>query len=748
MWHGFFSKNFSALPSIVWEQLQGGNEAGHIAEEREDEAEKTCRRRAKTHWTVKFVKVWQRKDRIKTRREINHNCRRDFLAFLIGFGMMFGAQAQAFGAGPVGNSLSFAKANVFPSQATGNGGLQSGSVSATGPFIYWTNQGRVVRGPALELRPESQLRWLREALAPWPRLGFEEVAAPRLEVSPDKRAAALGLAWQELRNASQTVKKYSRLSRGEKDRLSRQIDWSRAIIQAFDTHEAAQKLLRLRNGHDQFFDGRLLRSAGFLDARFGRLKNGAVRAALDREGRAATPAALALALVLAERGDHFGAIQLVRLLEAGVPHCFAPDAYYRALASSKAPQVQQFFQRRLASFRKKALDIWNKKRAGQKGPLLNNRERSILPYAILALAGRKTGNADLQGLPIDILTLSPEIFPLVRRPTSLFALFSGLKSWKGRHHAVHSKRQLVKAFCLAQATRSDDDAEAIYRRMAEILMRVRTGGGVIGKRERRNWLLTSALISAKCRLSSTLLRNYLQRSEDRAEREFFDPKVATAWARRPRFLQKSAAQFARGNYRLGTKGLDLFSQKEIARTFPPGPHEARAYRALFLAKTSLLSNAYRVRRKFPDGAERWVIFRRLGGRDNKIGFFAIVDVTPQIRKKTLQLGVKIKVKVEDVGGLASRISGNQKRIDESLANRARHIIETVRLKFGDQVFKMAFRGTTLSGMHLFASPLPSNGLSNLTAHVNLNFLGHSMPLDFSLYDSHFAFRQRTGRHSK
>lgn len=606
-----------------------------------------------------------------------------------------------------------------------------------GAFVYWVQSGEAVRGPSLDLRPAKELVRLRKALSPWPRLGFEAGGTRRLDVSDDAAGNALALAWRALTEASETLPRANSLPRDQQVRLWMHIDWARAIVQALGDEESAARLMALRNGQP-FFDDRLVQSAALLDARFGRLEDGIVRQTFDSLDDPTGAQALALALALAEHGDPFALNQMVWLLAGGAQMTYAPDVYYRPLAASDLPSVKEFFRLSLEAYRSAAHENWQAVEAGLAPP--GRVDGSILPYAILALA--ETAEQETSGLPIDILTLDNRILPLVEEPQQLFALFAGIGDRTGSHGAIATRHGLSEAFCLAQTWRTAGAAEAIYEALTEILISAETGGRAVDAQERRNWFLTTSLLSAQCRRSRDLVEQFAKRSDAEAESALFGQEKAIAWARRPLHLDAMVREFRQTGTGLRSQSADLFRGGELEAHLTSLPDDLQATRDLFLAKTNAVSNAYVVNRVYAGGADRRVALRRLDGDDASVAVFALVDVKPRIDGDKLQLGIRLSVDHADSDGLGSAISGKGDRLAAALADAAGNMIERVAILSGGHSTDLAHRATTRSGVHVFETALPPQGLSDLTGHVVLRLLDTTFTIDLPLHSGHFAFRRR------
>lgn len=606
-----------------------------------------------------------------------------------------------------------------------------------GPFVYWTNPNEVVRGPQLKLRPSDDIVRLRKALSPWPRLGFEAAGTRRLDVSDEAAKNAVDLAWNALEEASEALPNASSLPRDQQTRLWMHVDWARAIIQALGDRSSPGRLMALRNGQ-AFFDDRLVQSAALLDARFGRLEDGAVRTAFDSLDDPGGSQALALALALSEQGDPFAINQMAWLLASGAQMAYAPDVYYRPLAASDLPSAREFFRLSLEAYRETALDNWQAAKEGKASP--GAVDRGILPYAILALA--ESAREETNGIPIDILSLDNRILPLVADPQDLFALFAGVGERSGSHGALATRHSLTEAFCLAQTWRTAREAEEIYNDLTESLIAAETAGKTLERQEMLNWFLTTSLLSAQCRGSSDLVDQFAQRSDEEAEVALFGQEKAAAWARRPRHVDAMVNGFLQSGTGLRTQAADLFPRDELAARLAGLPQHLQATRDLFLAKTDTVSNAYRVDRVFSGGAERRVVLRRLDGDDENVALFAVVDVKPRIDGDKLQLGIRLAADYADPDGLGSTISGKGDRLADAMAEGARKMIDRVAIQSSDRTTDMVHRATTRSGVHVYETALPAEGLDDLTGHVVLRLLDTSFTLDLPLHDGHFAFRQR------
>lgn len=615
--------------------------------------------------------------------------------------------------------------------------VRANAQESDGPFVYWMDPNEVVRGPQLKLRPSEDLVRLREALSPWPRLGFEAAGTRRLDVSDEAEKNALDLAWNALNEASEALPNANSLPRDQQTRLWMHVDWARAIIQALGDQSSAGRLMALQNGQ-VFFDDRLVQSAALLDARFGRLEDGAVRTAFDSLDDPGGSQALALALALSEQGDPFAINQMAWLLAGGAQMAFAPDVYYRPLAASGLPSAREFFRLSLEAYRDAALDNWKAAQEGRASPGVV--DRGILPYAILALA--ESALEETNGIPIDILSLDNRILPLIANPQHLFALFAGVGERSDSHGAIATRHSLKEAFCLAQTWRKTQEAEAIYTALTESLIAAETAGNTLERQEILNWFLTTSLLSAQCRRSSDLVVQFAKRSDEQAEVALFGQEKDTAWARRPRYVDAMVNGFLQSGTGLRTQAADLFPREELAARLAGLPQHLQATGDLFLAKTDTVSNAYRVDRVFSGGAERRVVLRRLDGDDESVALFAVVDVKPRIDGDKLQLGIRLTTDYADSDGLGSTISGKGDRLAGAMAEGARKMIDRVAIQSSDRTTDMVHRITTRSGVHVYEAALPVDGLNDLTGHVVLRLLDTSFTLDFPLHDGHFAFRQR------
>jgi hypothetical protein len=251
------------------------------------------------------------------------------------------------------------------------------------------------------------------------------------------------------------------------------------------------------------------------------------------------------------------------------------------------------------------------------------------------------------------------------------------------------------------------------------------------------------LILGECVLSDGVLNSF-GRSAAEEEAAIFDQLDYDPlwWVRLPR-TRALLGSFAQGVDFPVLNGHSAIPLAEIEALLATGDGGYPPLKEAFLARHRLVTDAFHATHdSLTFGAERRQFRLRNDGGNGSVTIAGVLDIRPILSDGRLILAIRHAIQSPDYGGLAAMITAPDREPYET--NNRLLMFEAITLDRGGEVVPMLHEGISATGVHFFAAPWQGD-LSDTALHLSMRFWDATWQVDVPLWSSVLAHDLRAGK---
>lgn len=573
----------------------------------------------------------------------------------------------------------------------------------------------------------------------------QKFGTPRYPRDEARVGAALARAWQGLEAAAGWYEENDRKKRdwATQLRMNAQAELSVALIEAFGGPDSSRRLLEVdaTGASPYLHDGLLPFSAALLDARFGRIPNGAVHDAFRKARDSGDQArAVRLAAVLAEFG-HVGAARFLSETYAGAAGSDMPvegviDALAQIEIETGEPLLSPLFPQ-VASWMKDRADRLRSGKVPDKRLPHGFRRIAIAAVEVAAASGKKPP------FPVQLLADTrfyedqPDILALLDDPAEAFARMARWNKIDNRNfqQIVSDPQWVICRYFSADlwGTGTEMARRLKDRHVVSALSKANLSDPL--KIRLRKYKL--GMLGADCLVMPQQADGFASGLPDeRAEELVFLSRFYSSWAERPARLANVIKEWREGSGDPPDASYaELADEDELKRLLGVGDGQIPLFEQLLIDRAVLLTNADAIHLPYLNGRMRRGLMRRMTGGGAAAG---LIDVIPEFRDGVLRVEIQPELYwTPGNQGLGAAISGLAGEIKAALRDRGRGAIAEVIAVRGGRPTRLSHAGQSADGGHVFEAPM-ANPWLDTTLHVAIALGGEKWTLNYPLYLSRAA----------